>query len=92
MLKDKTALVTGSTSGIGQGIAQAFAARGANIILNGFGDAARGSGCIPSPAALQRGAELFVRQTPARRGIRGDMARGTRRRMKASEDQAVGGI
>ncbi len=40
MLKGKTALVTGSTSGIGQGIAQALAARGANIILNGFGDAA----------------------------------------------------
>jgi 3-hydroxybutyrate dehydrogenase len=40
MLKGKTALVTGSTSGIGQGIAQALAARGANIILNGLGDAA----------------------------------------------------
>jgi 3-hydroxybutyrate dehydrogenase len=37
----KTALVTGSTSGIGLGIASAFAAEGANIILNGFGDAAR---------------------------------------------------
>jgi 3-hydroxybutyrate dehydrogenase len=36
----KTALVTGSTSGIGLGIAQAFAAQGANIVLNGFGDAA----------------------------------------------------
>lgn len=39
MLKGKTALVTGSTSGIGLGIAQQFAAQGANIILNGFGDA-----------------------------------------------------
>ncbi|PBC07883.1 3-hydroxybutyrate dehydrogenase [Mesorhizobium sp. WSM3859] len=40
MLKGKTALITGSTSGIGQGIAEAFAAKGCNIVLNGFGDAA----------------------------------------------------
>ncbi|MGQ0600011.1 3-hydroxybutyrate dehydrogenase [Aquabacterium sp.] len=38
MLKGKTALVTGSTSGIGLGIAEKLAAQGANIILNGFGD------------------------------------------------------
>ena len=38
MLQGKTALVTGSTSGIGLGIAQALAQQGANIILNGFGD------------------------------------------------------
>jgi len=38
MLKGKTALVTGSTSGIGLGIAKALAAEGANIMLNGFGE------------------------------------------------------
>lgn len=40
MLKGKTALITGSTSGIGLGIAKALAAEGVNVILNGFGDAA----------------------------------------------------
>jgi 3-hydroxybutyrate dehydrogenase len=38
MLQGKTALVTGSTSGIGLGIAKALARQGANIVLNGFGD------------------------------------------------------
>ena len=40
MLKGKTAMVTGSTSGIGLGVAQTLAAQGANILLNGFGDVA----------------------------------------------------
>ncbi len=39
MLKGKTAIVTGSTSGIGLGIATALARDGADVLLNGFGDA-----------------------------------------------------
>lgn len=40
MLKGKTAIVTGSTSGIGLGIAEGLAKEGVNLVLNGFGDAA----------------------------------------------------
>lgn len=40
MLKGKTAIVTGSTSGIGLGIAHALAGQGCNIMFNGFGDKA----------------------------------------------------
>ncbi len=40
MLKGQSALVTGSTSGIGFGVASALAEAGANVMLNGFGDAA----------------------------------------------------
>jgi 3-hydroxybutyrate dehydrogenase len=41
MLKGKSAVVTGSTSGIGLAIASALAARGVNLMLNGFGDPAQ---------------------------------------------------
>src|SRR5712691_6153246 len=44
MLKGKTAIVTGSTGGIGLGIASALAAAGCDIVMNGFGD----------PAAIER--------------------------------------
>ncbi len=40
MTQGKTAIITGSTSGIGLGIAEAMAAAGMNVMLNGFGDAA----------------------------------------------------
>jgi 3-hydroxybutyrate dehydrogenase len=40
MLQGKSALVTGSTSGIGLAIARGFAAQGANVTINGFGDKA----------------------------------------------------
>ncbi|WP_372340482.1 3-hydroxybutyrate dehydrogenase [Parvularcula sp. IMCC14364] len=39
MLQGKNAIITGSTSGIGLGFAQGLAAQGANIVMNGFGDA-----------------------------------------------------
>ena len=41
MLTGKSALVTGSTSGIGKAIAERLAREGANVMLNGFGDAAQ---------------------------------------------------
>jgi NAD(P)-dependent dehydrogenase (short-subunit alcohol dehydrogenase family) len=40
MPKGKTAVITGSTGGIGLGIATALAAGGSNVLLNGFGDVA----------------------------------------------------
>lgn len=70
MLKGKTAVVTGSTSGIGLAIARAMAAQGANTVINGFGDAAAiekersaiekdfGVKALYSPADMTKGAEI----------------------------------
>lgn len=70
MLANKTAVVTGSTSGIGLGCARAFAEQGANVVINGLGDAAEiettraaieadfGVRCIYSPANMLKGDEI----------------------------------
>jgi 3-hydroxybutyrate dehydrogenase len=81
MLKDKSVVITGSTSGIGLGMARAFAAQGANIMLNGFGDAgeiekarsAIESGfkvkALYSPADMTKPAEIADMITDAKREL-----------------------
>ncbi len=54
-LKGKTALITGSTSGIGLGYARALAAEGANVMINGFGDRSAIDGYV-AELALASGA------------------------------------
>jgi 3-hydroxybutyrate dehydrogenase len=56
--KGKTALVTGSTSGIGLGIAHKLAAQGANIVFNGFGDAGQIKS-LQQDVANQHGVRTF---------------------------------
>jgi 3-hydroxybutyrate dehydrogenase len=60
MLQRKTALVTGSTSGIGLGIALSLARQGANIVLNGFGDAegARAQVAALGAQVIHHGADM----------------------------------
>jgi 3-hydroxybutyrate dehydrogenase len=62
MLKGKTALVTGSTSGIGLAIARALAKDGANLIINGFGDKAA---IEAERAALEKQFGVKTRYSPA---------------------------
>ncbi len=57
MFHGKTALVTGSTSGIGLGIARRLASQGANIVLNGFGDPAEIAG-LRAAIAEQHGVDV----------------------------------
>lgn len=70
MLEGKTAIVTGSTSGIGLGIAKVLASHGANLVINGFGDPAAveaerqaiekdyGVACAYSPADMSRAEQV----------------------------------
>lgn len=58
ILKDKVALVTGSTSGIGLAIARAFAAEGAKVMINGFGAAEEIEKICDELGAIHDGADL----------------------------------
>lgn len=58
-LKGKTALITGSTSGIGLGYARALAAEGASVMINGFGDRAEIDGYVEKMAQTSHAGALY---------------------------------
>ena len=64
-LEGKTAIVTGSTSGIGHGIAMAFAAEGANVVLNGLGSEADIAAAIKQVKDLCGSSGVKVAYDPA---------------------------
>ena len=84
MLKNKTAVVTGSTSGIGLGLARALAQAGANVMLNGFGDPAL-LAKLPRDLAAETGVRVL--HHPADVGKPGEVAA-----MIAAAEQAFGGV
>lgn len=62
MLKGKRALVTGSTSGIGLGVARALQAQGAEVVLNGLGDEDEIASLCEELGATYNGANLLDRE------------------------------
>jgi 3-hydroxybutyrate dehydrogenase len=80
-LKGKSAVITGSTSGIGLAVAKALAAQGANIMINGFGDAAAieaeragiekdyGVRALYSPADMSKGADVMAMIAEAEKAL-----------------------
>jgi 3-hydroxybutyrate dehydrogenase len=81
MLKGKTAVITGSTSGIGLAVAKALAAEGVNVMINGFGDAAaieaeragiekdHGVRALYSAADMSKGAEVMAMIAEAEKAL-----------------------
>jgi 3-hydroxybutyrate dehydrogenase len=66
MLKGKTAVVTGSTSGIGLGIAEALAKAGANIVLNSFTDSAEDHALAERLSGVHGGEARYVQADMAK--------------------------
>ena len=72
MLKGLNALVTGSTSGIGLGIANVLASKGANLVITGFGDADAIVGALwLRPSALRIADTQLIQTGPDRRKAKG---------------------